>query len=393
MTPETREAYKSLNSVKTPNLANFFKELRGIFTESVDMDLGSRQELERLIKKNFTLDFGDLQRISVYNQDFRVLSAKLMKEPAILSNTKAVKAYLLPMSQRLVQAITAQLVQMVSPAKRMSRRREDPYLLSEVMGAAESTEFGASLDTYYGTGPDPNGPFGVPPSAESHSRGTFSFPFAPQLPLAQSSAATIKVEPKQEQWSEVLAGIASIKDTIVVNKKETTSLLDSHQKAIASLMNLMKANPESVNRSSYASAQAAPQASKVPDWGQGCFMCGSLDHRMMDCQFFNSYKEKGWLVPDTTPGSKKYTLRDGSPIPRHDPNESRPEKISRIAKQKGWDKGGTNAFFVEEDDMLVTEEQGPHYASVSALLAKLIADHNTNGQALTQNTDSEESGN
>ena len=67
MTYGTREAYKGLSSVKNPNLKDFFHELRSIFSESVDNELGSRQELEAVIRRNFTLDLGNHQRIKIYN--------------------------------------------------------------------------------------------------------------------------------------------------------------------------------------------------------------------------------------------------------------------------------------------------------------------------------------
>ena len=321
-----------------------------------------------------------------------VLASKLMKAPAILSNTEAVKAYLVPMSRRLVEAIHTQLQQTISRTKLMSRRREDPYLLQEVMEASESPDFGSSLDTFYGVGQNPNGPLGNPFSSESYSRGSLTFPFAPQIPQTMPTAP-VKMEPKQEQFEQIMAGMALIKDTINVNKKETSAVLDSHQKSISSLMGMLKANAENSNRSGYAAAQSNPPQNKVPDWGQGCFMCGSLEHRISDCQFFNTYKEKGWLVQDTAPGSKKYTLRDGSPLPRNDPNESRPEKIARIAKAKGWDKGGSNAFFVEEDDFEESEEQGPHYMSFMNTLAKAMAEHEAASRNLARSNDPEESGN
>lgn len=329
----------------------------------------------------------------MYNREFKNLADKLMKPPAILSNAEAVKAYLVPMSERLYLAISARLSQNVTHVQLLSRRREDHYLLSEVMEAAASPDF-RNLNTYYGNGARPTGSQGVPDSAETYSRGALSFRFSPHLPET-TPADPVKVEPKQEEVSEVLAGIASIKDTIALNRKETNLVLDGHQKAISSMMSLMKDNIES-KRSGYTSTQVtAPQntSKTIPDWGQGCFMCGSLEHRMSECQFFNSYKDKGWLVPDTAPGSKKYTLRDGTPLPRNDPSESRPEKIARIAKSKGWDKGGTNAFFVKEEDYLDTKEQEPHFTSFLASMKKLMEEHETNGRYIAGSGESKESGN
>jgi hypothetical protein len=225
-----------------------------------------------------------------------------------------------------------------------------------------------------------------------------AFPFAPQIyPPAAPTVKQVKTETRDDQFNQIMATMAAIKDTITINKKESDSVLDSHHKTISSLMQTLKNPPESASaapRVSYAGNQSASQRdNKVPDWGQGCFMCGSLEHRMSDCQFFNSYKDKGWLVPDTTPGSKKYTLRDGSPLPRTSPDESRPERIARIAKQKGWDKGGTNAFFVEEEDILDTApEQSPHYSTFLSF-AKILEEHEANLRQRGQKTGSSESGN
>ena len=398
MSHATREAYKGLDSVAVnPNLDQLIRDLRNIYLESAGSELGSRQELEQIVKRNTPIDIGNLEKILVYNRDFKVQADKLMKPPAILSNIEAVRVYIIPMTRRLVDAIYARLRIDVTPAELAVRRREDPYDLSKLMEAAGSLELG-SLETFYGKGDNPDGPLGVPYSAETYSRGSMAFPFAPQIyPPAAPTVKQVKTETRDDQFNQIMATMAAIKDTITINKKESDSVLDSHHKTISSLMQTLKNPPESASaapRVSYAGNQSASQRdNKVPDWGQGCFMCGSLEHCMSDCQFFNSYKDKGWLVPDTTPGSKKYTLRDGSPLPRTSPDESRPERIARIAKQKGWDKGGTNAFFVEEEDILDTApEQSPHYSTFLSF-AKILEEHEANLRQRGQKTGSSESGN
>jgi hypothetical protein len=103
-----------------------------------------------------------------------------------------------------------------------------------------------------------------------------------------------------------------------------------------------------------------PQAGKPMSASEYlCYMCKSPEHMMYQCTHYQDFLAKGWLVPES-PGSKRVILKDGTLMPREDLKESRQEKISQYAREKGWDKGSSfYAHLADEDDYLYQlEPQG-----------------------------------
>ena len=133
---------------------------------------------------------------------------------------------------------------------------------------------------------------------------------------SQRPQVQVKIEPPRsdEQWQKL------------------TSDVDSHSAYLRKLQHEMDQMRE---------ATRGPRALYVPNRDNGgqrpfhCYMCQSTEHGVRDCPIQNEFIEKKILIKNK---DNKFTLKDGSPVPYEDSNESRQTKIERIIREKGWDK-------------------------------------------------------
>lgn len=414
MTKKTRDNFKDLESVKNPNFEKFIEALKGVYTESISSEKGSRQRLYEIIQQFMGLRLGETERLRVYNQMFKTEVNLLMQPPPIISNRDAISLYVSPMTSSLQESIQNRLQITMKNVDLTQRRREDPYDLKDVIEAAESLEVGLGFQTVYSTASSgPSMGRAVPPGAESFNRGSLALPFVAQLPRSTPNyMQNVKAEPVESQ-NELAAGIAQIKDTIELQNKQITTTLKGHDTSIGQLFEIVKASHATPQKVGYTTSQLTtfPTNNNRPYNNSGsynmgsyggngtrplmgkdlCLLCESPEHRIAACPHLREFKERGWLVPESET-SNRVMLKDGSPLPRFDPNEKRHEKVIKIAKEKGWDQ--SKAFFVEyEDEELLVEEEGPQYAALLSQVTAALEQHNMRAKKWEENLKSDNSKN
>jgi len=392
-TSETRDLLRDLDSVKIPDFTNFKRELQAIFIDSVGDARGSRWKLNNIVNKFFPITIVDTQKLRIYNKLYESEADKLLTDPALIANSDAVKLYRSVFDDEFRQAINMQIRQEVTSTVMQTRRREDPFMLKEVMTAAEKAQAGGALfDALYDVSTI-NHSRAQPGNPLTYRRGPIALPFAPEIPKQDSTyLKSFKRERSApgefDLWgdtyetsqtnSQMEAQLAQQKDSHELFMKEIRTMSEQFKEgmgAVNQLANVVVKAAASTSRDVGNGMPTVSQLSKAqPNRTivnrQGapmtlkellCFMCKSKEHLMYDCPYYTEYLRRGWLVKES-PDSKRVQLRDGVRMPYDEPGRARWQAIEQIAKEHGWDKA--EAYFAnmceapEED---YSDQLDPNY--------------------------------
>ncbi|KAE9389059.1 hypothetical protein BT96DRAFT_1003598 [Gymnopus androsaceus JB14] len=92
-TVETKELLVDMDSVKAPDFEEFKQEMCIIFADSVGDVNGSCRKLHSLVERFEPIGMIDLQKLKIFNKLFQNEVDKLMRDPALIANSDAVKLY------------------------------------------------------------------------------------------------------------------------------------------------------------------------------------------------------------------------------------------------------------------------------------------------------------
>ncbi|KAJ4477542.1 hypothetical protein J3R30DRAFT_3704012 [Lentinula aciculospora] len=365
MQPKTRKVFRKLEEATTATtFDNFVKKLKETFSESVTDELGSKAGLLRVIGKYKPIWIGEQERLCLYNTQFKAKAAKLQTEPVILSNIKAVTMYLFALDPDLVTQVKLRLMMTVQTDPKC--QQEDPYMLRQIITAAESLDFGVGFDSIYAATSGWPSSSSIPNGTVTNFRGEPAINFPPALPNSKGGYR-LKQEPKRDDEAQSL--IVQMKDmmTLQVKREEAHKKCEAEKiskENVAQLANLPAMSTPRVN---------PPTGRRMPAAEYLCHMCKSPEHMMYQCTHFMNFTVKGWLVPES-PSSKRVMLRDGQPMPRHNSRETQQEKIHKYTHEKGWDK--SDSFYsqaVDDDDYMDQMEPSSGKDSFAMLLNEIAA--------------------
>ena len=387
-----------MDSVHNPNWENFKIELKRVFPTSVIDDRGSKAGLERHCNTFAGISGANPESFNLFNMVFKSEVSKLLQPPALISNCDAVRMYLKVFTRDAVTAILYQVKQDVLRAgiSLMDRRPEDPYLISEIIEAAEKHMVSGAYDNVYSIGPFYTNNFGAGiTSAHQLQRGATMLPFAPELPKTDYQYLTGFGGPAMQPAGEmnilgqgfppaVVGNVLEVQQQKMATDRDVSDAAIRELKGVSTqfkegigMLNEMAkvvAMASSSNRGSNSvipttSTMSKPYGSARPISTGAvsgvkeflCYMCKSKDHLMSDCDYYKNYIKRGWLVP-VGDGSSRVQLRDGVRLPNHDAKETRWQKIEKIAKDRGWDKVESYFANVEPDDEEMLDQLDPSRA-------------------------------
>ncbi|KAE9386942.1 hypothetical protein BT96DRAFT_948756 [Gymnopus androsaceus JB14] len=92
-TVETKELLADMDSVKAPNFEEFKWEMCIIFADSVRDVNRSNRKLHSLVGRFEPIGMIDSQKLKIFNKLFQNEADKLMRDPALIANSNAVKLY------------------------------------------------------------------------------------------------------------------------------------------------------------------------------------------------------------------------------------------------------------------------------------------------------------
>ena len=90
---ETKELLADMDSVKNPNFEEFKREMCIIFADLVGDVNRSCRKLHSLVEQFEPIWMIDLQKLKIFNKLFQNEVDKLMRDPALITNSDAVKLY------------------------------------------------------------------------------------------------------------------------------------------------------------------------------------------------------------------------------------------------------------------------------------------------------------
>ncbi|KAF9061131.1 hypothetical protein BDP27DRAFT_1429292 [Rhodocollybia butyracea] len=299
-----------------------------------------------LMKENSLIPRKAYQKLAAYIRAFNLEAEKLMKAPAVLSNSEAIKHFLHALEDKFRDQILENVEAEAANLALDQRRPEDPYTLKEVIQCAQN--LGKS---YVGGMYSMEEGLGGYNSDASNSR---AFPKSRNGP-------SIKNE-HNDEWGHKVSLTSDKHDLDIKRldqKVETFLREDRSQKQTISeqleklVMMASHSNSQlgmNVNQLASLPPMSAPRLSKFNKPVSAeylCFLCNEPSHRMNDCPHLKNFLEKGWVVPRND-GTNQVMMKDGGFIPREDGRESRKDKIEKIAREKGWDQPNQVLFYEEE---------------------------------------------
>ena len=404
---ETKELLADMDSVRNPDFEKFKEELQIIFAESIGDVHGSRRKLSALVERFEPIRIQDAQKLRIFNKLFKTEASKLMQDPALISNSDAVRLYRAVFDDACRDAVTVQVRQDVSITVLRERRREDPYMLEEVMTAAEKVQSGGALfDVLYDT-KTVYSPHYQPANASTYRRGPIALPFAPEIPKGDESYLKDYKKIKQERdedsgMSKIpdikLEEMARERDTNEIFMKELRTVSEQFKEGMGimnQLANIVVKSSGSKSEGPSNYADKVPGQIPMPNVAQlarlqgpkpvlnkqgnpatlrdmACFMCKSKDHLMYDCPYYKEYLRRGWLVLENpNSDSKRVQLKDGLRMPYDEPGKTRWQTIEQIAKEHKWDKA--EAYFanmMEAPEEDYSSQLDPNY-NMTVWLSKL----------------------
>ncbi|KAE9389199.1 hypothetical protein BT96DRAFT_835242 [Gymnopus androsaceus JB14] len=92
-TVETKELLADMDLVKTLNFEEFKREMCIIFADLVGDVNGSHRKLHSLVEQFEPIGMIDSQKLKIFNKLFQNEANKLMRDPALIANSDAVKLY------------------------------------------------------------------------------------------------------------------------------------------------------------------------------------------------------------------------------------------------------------------------------------------------------------
>lgn len=362
---------------------NFKQELQKEW--AIEAKFGSESALQRVIKKHrgMGIDVSESD-FNAYQREFKYESRKLQTEPALLSNHTLVGLYLSAftdgMKDKIIAGLQVKLAAKLSQedAAMRERRKQDPWLLEEVMDQAQimvrsglGSSYAYSASERAGASTNGKGRVRFMESARAEPPGLITAP----KEVEQAVKSVVAAPPKQESNAddELLMGMSmdvqnhgkqlhEIKKGFSHYNEKLDRTEKRWDKEFAALKQLIMSSQVPVNsgRSNAYGVSNSGMSGHMQNQSHGahmqssgfggsqgasggapqCFMCNGVGHISTECDYQKKFLKNGWIRFD--PDRGRLVLKDGTSIPmqpRGDP-EPRFQKIEKIAKNRGWIQTG-----------------------------------------------------
>ncbi|THV00400.1 hypothetical protein K435DRAFT_854749, partial [Dendrothele bispora CBS 962.96] len=321
-----------------------------------DNGRGSVKRLKDIVNRHRIIPLNQRERFLRYVREFQLELTKLQKPPYAISNGEAVKLFLKGLDKEFLRAITLLL-----PAAAEDRRVEDPYDIEDIISAANKA-CANHLAALYSVGADEDDSDIEDVPTKPLVVGTRRKEIVIKNAIKEAKSKAVA---KEEDQDEFLQKIAVSLDRNQAQIRELTEKSVLNQDTLQQLAKYIVDRGATKDQIAELSNLSKPKMS--PRTGNQmtareylCWFCGSKEHRMNECPVQRDFIEnRKWVIKE----GNAIKLRDGTPVPYGDAQETRQVKIERIAKQRGWPMPKATLFSSAEDNEaaydLGAEEEAP----------------------------------
>lgn len=344
----TMQEWLENDAVKTGTWKEMKESLLKGYPESSNHERGSKSRLWQLVEDSSLIPRRAYQKLVAYIRAFNLEANKLMKEPAILSNSDAIKYFLHALEDKFRDQILENVEANENNLALAKRRPEDPYTLSEIIHCAD--DLGKSfVGGMYSMEEGPSGYKPEPSTSRAYPRTKNVPPPKHEHADEWGNKISLSSDKHDLEIRRLEQKVENFFEKDMSQKQAMNSQLDKLVMMAAQNNNQLGM---SVNQLANLPTMSAPRMNRfnkqVTAVEYLCFLCNDPSHRMGNCPHLADFLNKGWLVPRND-GTNRVMMKDGGYIPREDGKESRKDKIEKIAKEKGWDQ--TNAVMFYEEDL------------------------------------------
>lgn len=336
---DVQEQWESLDTYAAGTYEAWIKEIEALFPELEDWEKGSLDKLNRLCKQNRGITTSDLGQLRRFSKTFMVEAAKLLADPAAISNGKLVSMFEDCLDKSFADMVKlmrnhVSIMEKTNPALAVAagipgtagattgvRRRSDKPPIQEVIKVADSIALSSGVD-------------------EDSDRDDF---ISSSLVSKTASAEVKGIKRELNSTVENITDeVAKLKDALAIQEKRFKESLNQVENSFKHTFSQtmkdppphmgMTAGPSRINPSGPMPMPSGPLRN---DKDNGCHYCWETDHRIANCDYKSEHIDIGYLSFD----SGFMRLGNGAYIPRAPMDKSRKVRVDEYYASQGKPKG------------------------------------------------------
>ncbi|KAF9258434.1 hypothetical protein L218DRAFT_1004989 [Marasmius fiardii PR-910] len=249
------------------------------------------------------------------------------------------------------------------------RRRQDPWLLEEVMEQVEvtpssSSKSGSKQKVQF---EEPSRGL-VPPISSAASASEAAKIWAENPNIKFEDEETMIVKSTIDGHDTHIRGLQASMAQYNFRLEQTKQKMVNSFAEVKAMIIQSRARPTPSSEPSQSFAQSAgsrltnslSRTGSAPPARTGgiCYMCNGQGHILTECDWQKEYIKRGWIKID--PKSGRWVLKDGTPMPYQKEGDPDPRysKIERIAREANWD-GASEAGGSDPSSVMYLTEEPP----------------------------------
>lgn len=270
----------------------FEEEIIQNYPEATNEKAGSLHNLNKVCKQFRGIRTEDLPELLAFIRAYKLEALKLQEPPALLTNLQLVEKFLECLTMQFASTIYDKL-------NRVAAGKAQPTVVAGVAGAAGAAgEADVPLKRRY------EDLFDLEDVMEAAIEVSRSYSASGFQHILGTGTSGVKHEVAQIK-EEVANTFAQLKDRIAVSEKKSES---NHQEILRTIMSQSTPSYGQHTQHNNTDGKTPYEPKTAAPRDQNCWYCGSLDHRMAECEVkFNDF------------GANKIVLKDGYKVQLPDP--------------------------------------------------------------------------
>lgn len=340
-----QEEWSSLDEYDTGTFEEWVEAIESLYPEIKSFRTGSLKRLDEICTKNAGLKKSDQGLIKRLNVQFKLEADKLTKPPSLVTNIVLVEKYLTcfepifaieinSMISRVLYDREAGLIPKPITVQTPAQAQAQAARVERPEETIELDELFVLVERLSRINIRPSG------SATSHLASTP----APIIgaPAQYSDWARTEVKIKEEVNERMEAGMALIKDTLVVSegriKQEMNSVSSQVNDLKTDMRDMKKSVEQALNQNSYRGRDPPPhrdivQAGQASNrdgedrtfrqYNKDCFYCYLSGHMVRDCPYKREHIDTGKIIIE----NGRMKLGDGAIFPKWPESKSQKQRV------------------------------------------------------------------